>query len=523
MKFKDEEIEKLDLTNVNDIVRLISEFLCGETYFNPLCENDKKLISGLLCNLKQKEFNFEQFNEFLLLLNQDRISESFFKFLFGKETISLHDLKNGIIKLRGFSMLCFGNFKTAYEQLAHKNKAELEKILALPCRESDSILPEFQKRPYPMLKIESISRDETWYIGYISQKKYKKEMKYLKNSLLFVPKKKKNFLLRASQKYLEMAEIIKRVEEKALRNKNVYLTWDYMDVYIATSMRHKWEFQEVFDFIKEVFDDSNIKDLKLRYFDPTQSKCEDRIDKGIIEGLMLKRVQCSICMAQESDTMGKDSELASTLAQGKPVIAYVPKIEDIDKYSEKIKKYPLDYFEKRLLILQAEEVFEDEKCMSELVSYDQEFSKKIGKFLNKLEKYRSNHRFSLLEEEEEKFKVKYAYFPAICKILAIAEHHNFERRADNLREYHPLAIQVDLQFGVANGVLVVRHIKECADLFRRILTNSMEFTIKHIGERGKGITILEEIISKSPFRVVTDDEKLTNSFWNFYLDHRLNN
>ncbi len=522
MKFKDEEIEKLDLTNVDDIVRLISEFLCGETYYKPPCEDDKKLLSDLLSNLKQKKFNFEQFNEFLLLLNQDRISVDFFEFLFGKETISLHDLKEGIIKFRGFSMVCFGNFKTAYKQLAHKNKTDLEKVLAQLCRESDSILHKFKKRPYPMLEIEPISRDETWYIGYISQKKYKKEKKYLENSLLSDPKRKGRFLLRASQKYLEMAEIIKRVEKKALRNANIYLTWDYMDVYIATSMRHKWEFQEVFDFIKEVFDYSNIKDLNLRYFDPTQSKCKDRIDKGLIEGLMLKRVLCSIYMAQESDTMGKDSELASTLAQGKPVIAYVPKI-DIDKYSEKIKKYPLDYFEKRLLILQAEGVFEDEKCINELESYDQEFLKKIERFLKKLDNHRFHHRLSLLEEEEEKFKVKYTYFPAICKILAIAEHHNFERRADNLRENHPLAIQVDLQFGVANGVLVVRHVKECANLLKRILTNSMEFTIKHIGKRGKGITILEEIISKSPFRVVTDDEKLTNSFWNFYLNHRLNN
>ena len=520
MKFKDEEIEKLDLTNVDDIVRLISEFFCGEICYKQPCENDKKLLSDLLSNLKQKKFNFEQFNEFLLLLNQDRISIDFFKFLFGKEKISLHDLRKGIIKFRGVSLVCFGNFKTAYEQLAHKNKTDLEKVLAPLCRESESILHEFKKRLYPMLEIEPISRDETWYIGYISLFKYKKEKKYLEKSLFSGTKRKKTFLLWASQKYLKMSEIIKRVDKKALRNTNIYLTWDYMDVYIATSMRHKWEFQEVFDFTKEVFNDSNIKDLNLRYFDPTQSKCQDRIEKGLIEGLMLKRVLCSIYMAQESDTMGKDSELASTLAQGKPVIAYVPKI-DIDKYSERIKKYPLDYFEKRLLILRAEGVFEDERCINELESYDKESFKRIEKFQKKLKKHRFTNHFSLLEEEEEKFKGKYTYFPKVCKILAIAEHHSFERRADTLREKHPLAIQVDLQSGVANGVLVVRHIKECADLLKRILTNSMEFTIKHIGERGKGITILEEIISKSPFRVVTDDEKLTNSFWNFYLNSQI--
>jgi len=42
----------------------------------------------------------------------------------------------------------------------------------------------------------------------------------------------------------------------------------------------------------------------------------------------------------------------------------------------------------------------------------------------------------------------------------------------------------------------------------------MEFTIRH---KDEGITALEEKVSGCPFRVVTDDEKLTNSFWNFYL------
>jgi hypothetical protein len=32
-----------------------------------------------------------------------------------------------------------------------------------------------------------------------------------------------------------------------------------------------------------------------------------------------------------------------------------------------------------------------------------------------------------------------------------------------------------------------------------------------------GVTILEEDISHCPYRVVTDNEKITNSFWCFYL------
>ena len=360
-------------------------------------------------------------------------------------------------------------------------------------------------------------------MGNISKQKLDKEYVIVEDLVSSMQRNKKGplevskaELLHVSAKYLEMQDAMINAQEKGLKNTDVYLTWDYMDVYIATSMRHKWEFQETFDFIKGVFHTDDIKDLKLRYFDPTQSKCKNRIDKGLVEGLMLKRVLCSIYMAQETDTMGKDSELAATLAQGKPVIAYIPMI-NIKEYAEKIKKYPLDYFEKRLLILQAEEIFNDAACINELDGYDHDFLKTIEDFQEKLEEYRTSQHLSLWDEKEREFKEGCDSFSNICKILSVAEHYSFERRAAILKECHPLAIQVDLQSGVANGVLVVRTIEECAELLRQILTNSMKFTIKHIGEKNQGVTILEEKTSKCPFRVVTDYEKLTNSFWNFYL------
>jgi hypothetical protein len=87
---------------------------------------------------------------------------------------------------------------------------------------------------------------------------------------------------------------------------------------------------------------------------------------------------------------------------------------------------------------------------------------------------------------------------------------------------------VHLESGVANGVLVVRNPEHCADLLYNILSNSMNFKIKYIKEKEEkkngqtillehGMTELEEQISQCPFRIVTGYEKLTNSFWNFYL------
>jgi len=46
------------------------------------------------------------------------------------------------------------------------------------------------------------------------------------------------------------------------------------------------------------------------------------------------------------------------------------------------------------------------------------------------------------------------------------------------------------------------------------LTNQMTFTIENDPE---GFVILKEKITGSSFRVVVDNEKLTNSFWNLFF------
>jgi len=47
-------------------------------------------------------------------------------------------------------------------------------------------------------------------------------------------------------------KLLNEVRAKAERNQDVYLTWDYVDVYFATSMRKRWEFEDLFDFVAGV-------------------------------------------------------------------------------------------------------------------------------------------------------------------------------------------------------------------------------------------------------------------------------
>ena len=109
----------------------------------------------------------------------------------------------------------------------------------------------------------------------------------------------------------------------ALKNTDLYLSMvGDLDVYVATSMRKQDDFLEMADFCRQVFDDSTLKKLNLRYFDPTLSATEQHEDKGLIECLMVKCAKVLVLNAGGADSFGKDAEAAMALTLGKPVIIY---------------------------------------------------------------------------------------------------------------------------------------------------------------------------------------------------------
>lgn len=519
-------VSKLDLKIPENLSHLIVNCLCGETESQTLHEDERELLSTLAKSLIENKLriNYNQLNELLLLLNQDTIGEGFFKFFFEKDQISFRELRQGIINFCGLAMLCFGNLKYAYKTLANKTSEEIKQELIPYSRNRSELITEFANRPEKMLEISKILKTRSWLAGELSAGRIKGEFRILRKEIEKCERGqsifKKEELEEFGGKLLQIEADEKEVQEIARKNTDIYLTWDYMDLYFATSMRASWEFEETYDFIEEVFSDKRLRDLKLRYFDPTSSKCGNRVDKGIIEGLMLKRASCTVYMVQESDTLGKDSELAATLAQKKPVIAYVPK-HNLEKYSETIFAYPLEFFKKRVLILQAEEIFDDPAC-KELLSAHKDFKSLVQKYLDEINDYYKKQPLRMWTEKESIIKNK-EDFKEFCHVLAIAECVRFDNRAKMLRDIHPLALQVDLESGVSNGVLVVRSSKECADLLYRILTNKLDFAIKHveyndeIRKRKEGYTLLIEDISKSPFRVITDQRQITNSFWNLFF------
>jgi hypothetical protein len=242
---------------------------------------------------------------------------------------------------------------------------------------------------------------------------------------------------------------------------------------------------------QEIFAHTGLADLKLRFFDPTQAYCLDRVDKGLAEALMLKRASCTIYFVQETDTIGKDSELASTLAQGKPVIAYVP-------------DPPSDYAEK--LIAELVETSTDKEVRSIVLS--------------QLKIFEPDAPWTADDAREiRRWMEDPATFDPAAGTLRLqkAITKKYDDRAKTLQHRHPLGIQVNLNTGVANGVLVVRDVDHCAELVRRVMLRQLAFELEEGIMDGKRYLYLKETVSQSIFRVVTGDKLLTNSFWNFYL------
>ena len=409
----------------------------------------------------QHKIGVSQLNEILLAFAYETVTKDFFDRFFsaGKtptEGVTREEFERGIEEFEKVALLKYGNIKFGFKALCQMTTNELEQELQdlNPIDESF-----FRLRPVPLRSIAPIEPSETYYLGHVTGEAIEKGRDEARKSRL------------------------KEVRRMGTENLHVYLCSDEMDVYVATSMRDIEDFYFVGTVTKRLFEKPELADLKLRYFDPTQSYCENRIEKGLAESLMLRRAKCTVYCAQTTETLGKDSELAVTLAQGKPVIVYVPQIKDNEK------RY-------RDLCRDIARIHSAIHACSEDDYYRTKLIERHAKSLIGKGEDIKNWNRERLEDE-----------------LVKLDEEQFERKARLLREKHPLAIQVDLNTGVANGVLVVRTLTECAHVMRNILTNSLALKI----ERDQSGTLrLVEERTDCTYRLMVSDPVLTNSFWNFY-------
>jgi hypothetical protein len=529
----------------------LAEALTG-TPVKDLTGRDEEFLTTILAD-DNRPIDCSQLNELLLLVNKDRLEPPFFRWFFGTDC-RVSSLQAAVERFQRTAMLCYGNFIYAFRTLSRiTTDEEFRQELGDHGRTPEEALGRYKARSPKLLEVDLIPRASTPLVGYLSATEITAELgragllqnclkangphptpswealgerirvgvnpnehphllsilanyrrRYPGSSVDAFADYLKGALSQLEQQFAAMQAIRKR----AIRNQDIYLTWDHMDVYFATSMRKRWEFEDLFDFVSGLMSRPELADLNLRYFDPTQSYTDNRVNKGLVESLMLKRAQCTVYSVQDTDTLGKDSELAATLAQGKPVIGYVPEIFPEARTGQLVAEDPVAIQERLNFVLYADEYF-----AASLSPEDLEFVRGF----RQLERFEQGRIWRSVPDAAAVAELRGRHgeeLTHLCRLIATSEARVYAKRARTLRDSHPLAIQVNLDTGVANGVLVVRNIPDCARLLRGILTNSLEFDLDE-DLRGR-MWYLREKITGCAYRVVSKDRKLTNCFWNFY-------
>jgi hypothetical protein len=301
----------------------------------------------------------EQFNRLMLNCGRALVTKHFFQYFFNHAN-TIEAFESSVDDFRIRAMWLYGNFRHGYKRLATSDQVTFRSLISRTERKDETA---FTSRE-PFSDIREIPEEDLGYLGYVSGE-YLRNLEAAGTTLKLLLEswdERDMFLKRFGSEKLSkvsaalvtagvsvpgglgtlekssiskiLQEIEPDIEAQSKRQRNAqeigqhnthrYLTLPYLDVYVATSMRTQQDYLEQHRFVTALFADNAVKDLHLRYFDPTASYDADRIKKGLIECLMLRRASVTIYTAGAEDTMGKDSELAATLAQGKPVIVFVP-------------------------------------------------------------------------------------------------------------------------------------------------------------------------------------------------------
>jgi hypothetical protein len=334
-------------------------------------------------NINKDPLSKVQLNQLLVLGHEAPLSDGFFnyywvkapqehpydvrsvkffeaKWVDSKNILSLDHLKWGLYRLFIDGLLWFGNVRTGYRKLRSLSEEELETFFRLKRLPTEII-----KSRGPALPLKQIPKDDRYLISEMACKSYEQNPNgYLKDALLKSYKalsasghsrvtikelldadnldasykqrqmelifSADDVLNEAISSEAEIADKYERIERKftssreaALKNTEYYLSMvSDLDVYVATSMRTRQDFRKMADACEKIFSAAQLKDLNLRYFDPTLSAAAGHEDKGLIECLMVKCAKVLIYCSGEKESYGKDAEAAMALSLGKPVIFY---------------------------------------------------------------------------------------------------------------------------------------------------------------------------------------------------------
>ncbi|MBB4634354.1 helix-turn-helix domain-containing protein [Longimicrobium terrae] len=559
---------------------ILSELLGKSVSLESLDDISQELAVEAIAELLHTGMSVDQahdhFNAVLTFYGEKSTTAQFYERFLGRHAFaSVDTFRTKVVEFQKIALRIYGSFRQAFKRLAYTTDIDYELAVLNPIDEA-----EFTRRTR-FQSIQEIPVERLGDLGYISVERVQRESRErqeLSDKLIEIaagmraepsswfskiPAKRiarTQTLLRKFDSTIDLepglfgvtdADVLEQearriapedadlarigaTNEIGLRNLVTYLTEPYMDVYIATSMRERADFVSVNSFVQRLFAAPEVAHLNLRYFNPTQSSIADRVAKGLVEALMLRRARLTVYMAQKGDTFGKDSEASVALGQGKPVIVYVPRLFDS---SAGVDSASLMLLDERALAAKRNELGVDEEEGSDRYAQVTELLRASLKRVAQTDLVRIieahwadfdlygelNELPDVFREDARRYldRLTRGEAPSIPSdevlhglmeiLIRIALF--FERRARTFREIHPLALQVILSTGVLNGILVVRSPEMCARVMQNLITNTIETDVL-IDDQNY---MLVERITRSTLRVISKNKLLNNAFWTQYF------
>lgn len=285
--------------------------------------------------------------------------------------VSLAHLRWGLYRFYVDALLYFGNIRSAYRSLRDKTESEIAAFFDTRRVDTDAL-----RLRGPALPLTPIAKDDRYLVAEYACKSldaangsseletaavdaYRAHIDAGGDALITVDAllrgsfveagRQQQFMFSADDilqttigselelksQLQPLAEKFSRARGAALHNTKLYLSMaDGLDVYVATSMRTRDHFRKMATFCEDVFGNDDLRDLHLRYFDPTMSAADGHVDKGLIECLMVDAAKILVYYAGDRESLGKDFEAAMALSRGKPVIVYCEDEEKLHLYRE---------------------------------------------------------------------------------------------------------------------------------------------------------------------------------------------
>jgi hypothetical protein len=521
-------LEKIILITGRDLSILDNILYHSEERISLICTVLDNLRIALL-----KDERFELVNRILLVLGIPRMSKKFFDRVFGNTSFSaMDDIGKLVDRIQFVYLLEHGNFYYGYQKLRDNDPLPIIGKNFSQDSEKEELISQY-RRAKNIPAFEDIEIGQRYSLGYLASKE-NKEINGYRETLVSVLEKgieqgasnpealwkvaeKMNInnkdwekiVIRAAiphsndllwwrtvfayyskpdiKKYSSFLifmqdakevckklenEQIEKIRESGRKNTYAYLSTSELDIYFATSMRKALDFVTNATFIEEVINILKKESFNLLYFDPTQSFLDDRIQKGLIESIMIKRCKIIVYNAQEQETFGKDAEAGIGLAHQKPVIIYVPRMFcDTEELREFFLILDTVGYEKEPLGKALKDAgYLDEKKYYTFIAPEIEKIEVIKDILIRSAKL--NGLFDKITEDNLKGElVAKGYEPADIpnlKVSALDKMLGFETRALLFKDLHPLSFQISPLDGIARGVFVTRTAKETVELIRNL-------------------------------------------------------